>query len=68
MVAILAALLILTPPSDVIDRIMAVVGTQPITLSEVAAATQFELLPVPPGTADQTGYVRPARRSIVDAD
>ena len=56
---LLAALLALLPPAgvDVIDRIMAVAGTQPITLSEVAAAKQFELVPVPPGTSDPTGYV-----------
>lgn len=57
MVAVLATLLILNPIGDVIDRIMAVVGTQPITLSEVAAATQFELVAVPAGTKDPTGYV-----------
>jgi hypothetical protein len=56
---LLAALLVLFPPvpGDVIDRIMAVAGTQPITLSEVAAATQLELVPVPAGTKDATGFV-----------
>jgi hypothetical protein len=57
MIVLLAALLILNPSTDVIDRIMAVAGTQPITLSEVAAALQFELVPVPAGTKDPTGYV-----------
>src|SRR5205085_5366795 len=38
--------------SDVIDRIMAVVGGQPIILSDVIAARQFGLIEVPPGTAD----------------
>lgn len=54
-----ATLLALLPSAhvDVIDRIMAVAGTQPITLSEVAAAKQFELVAVPPGTSDPTGYV-----------
>jgi hypothetical protein len=56
MAALLLALLVLAPAADVIDRIMAVVGTQPITLSETAAAQQFELVPVPPGTKDPTGY------------
>jgi hypothetical protein len=56
MVAALVALLILNPGADVIDRIMAVVGTQPITLSEVAAAIQFDLVTVPPATKDPTGY------------
>jgi hypothetical protein len=56
MVAALVALLMLDPGADVIDRIMAVVGTQPITLSEVAAAIQLDLVAVPPGTKDQTGY------------
>ncbi|HEY2431192.1 MAG TPA: hypothetical protein VGI12_00865 [Vicinamibacterales bacterium] len=57
MVAILVALLLAPPAAaDVIDRIMAVVGAQPITLSEVAAARQFQLVDVPPGTADPRGY------------
>jgi len=38
--------------ADVIDRIMAVVSGQPITLSDVTAARQFGLVPVPPGTQD----------------
>jgi hypothetical protein len=54
---LLASLLVLLPSADVIDRIMAVAGTQPITLSEVAAAIQLELVPVPAGTKDPTGYV-----------
>ena len=57
MVVLLAALLMQNPSAQVIDRIMAVAGTQPITLSEVAAAIQFELVPVPSGTKDPTGYV-----------
>ena len=56
MTAVLTILLLLAPAGDVIDRILAVVGTQPLTLSEVAAAIQFELVAVPPGTKDQTGY------------
>jgi len=42
--------------SDVIDRIMAVVSGQPITLSDVTAARQFGLVPVPSGTADPIAY------------
>ena len=57
MVAALVTLLLLHPAADVIDRIMAVVGTQPITLSEVAAAVEFRLVPVPAGTKDPTAYV-----------
>jgi len=57
MAVLLAALLTLNPSLDVIDRIMAVVGTQPITLSDVAAALQFGLVPLPAGTKDPTGYV-----------
>jgi hypothetical protein len=57
MMAVLLALIGLAPAGDVIDRIMAVVGTQPITLSEVAAATEFQLVEVPAGAGDRTGYV-----------
>jgi hypothetical protein len=57
MFALLLATLLVAPALDVIDRIMAVVNQQPITLSEVVAATQFQLVPVPAGTADRTGYV-----------
>jgi|1185.fasta_scaffold64181_2 hypothetical protein len=53
----LAAVLMLTMPADVIDRVMAVVGAQPITLSDVAGVVQFDLIPVPPGTADAHAYV-----------
>ena len=42
--------------ADVIDRIMAVVGGRPITLSDVSAARQFGLVQVPPGTADPIAY------------
>ena len=42
--------------ADVIDRIMAVVGGQPITLSDVDAAIQFQLVAVPPGTPDPVSY------------
>jgi hypothetical protein len=60
MPAILVLLLLAPVPArtaDVVDRIMAVVGAQPITLSDVAAAQQFQLVEVPPGTGDARGYV-----------
>lgn len=38
--------------ADVIDRIMAVVSGQPITLSDVTAARQFGLVQAPTGTPD----------------
>jgi len=59
MLTILLALLLAPSPfaTDVIDRIMAVIGSQPITLSDVAAAHHFGLVDVPAGTADPNGYV-----------
>jgi hypothetical protein len=57
MMAVLLAWLALGPAADVIDRIMAVIGGQPITLSEVSGAIQFQLIDVPPGTPDATAYV-----------
>jgi hypothetical protein len=51
----------------VIDRILAVVSTQPIMLTDVSAAIEFHLLDVPPGTADPTAYVldRMIRRTLI---
>jgi hypothetical protein len=57
MVAILLALLVQQPAFAIIDRIMAVVGTDPIMLSDVTAATEFHQIDVPAGTADPTAYV-----------
>lgn len=57
MTVLLLALLALLPSAEIIDRIMAVAGAQPITLSEVVAARQFQLVEVPAGTKDATGYV-----------
>ena len=51
MTAVLLAWLFVTAPPDVIDRIMAVVGTEPITLSDVSGARQFRLVDVPPAAA-----------------
>ena len=42
--------------ADVIDRIMAVVSGQPITLSDVNAALQFHLVEPPPGTPDPLAF------------
>ena len=54
---VLAALLLAVPArADVIDRIMAVVGGQPITLSEVHAALQFGLVEPPAGTRDPLAF------------
>jgi hypothetical protein len=55
MAVTLLFLLALLPGGEVIDRIMAVVGQQPITLSEVTAASQFQIVEVPPGAADPAG-------------
>jgi len=43
-------------PAEVIDRIMAVVGGQPVTLSDVNAALQFHLVDPPPGAPDRLAY------------
>ena len=56
MTLLLVALLALAP-AEVIDRILAVVNGQPVTLSDVAAARQFHFVDVPPGTPDPTAYV-----------
>lgn len=55
------------PAPVVIDRIMAVVSTQPIMLSDVTAAIEFHLVDVPSGTADPTAYVlgRLIRRRLI---
>jgi hypothetical protein len=70
MIAVLLAALVLNPGLEVIDRIMAVVGQQPITLSDVTGAVQFQLVQVPAGTPDATGYVldRLIERSLMLAD
>ena len=58
MILVVILLLVCAGPAhpDVIDRIMAVVSGQPITLSDVNAALLFRLVDVSPGTADPTGY------------
>lgn len=54
----------------VIDRIMAVVSGQPITLSDVTAARQFALVQVPPGTHDPVAYTldRLIERTLILAE
>lgn len=42
--------------AEVIDRIVAVVGGQPVTLSDVNAALQFRLVEPPPGTRDPLAF------------
>ncbi len=41
---------------EVIDRILAVVGGQPVTLSDVTAARRFGLIEPPQGTADAVAH------------
>lgn len=45
-----------TARAELIDRIMAVVGGQPVTLSDVNAALQFRLVEPPAGTRDPRAY------------
>jgi hypothetical protein len=56
--------------ADVIDRIMAVVTGQLVTLSDVTAARQFALIPVPPGTPDPIAYTidRLIERTLILAE
>lgn len=42
--------------AEIIDRILAVVGGQPVTLSDVTAARQFKLIEAPAGTVDPVAY------------
>jgi hypothetical protein len=54
----------------VIDRIMAVVGGQPITLSDATAARQFQLVDVPAGTSDPMALIvdRLIERTLILAE
>jgi hypothetical protein len=56
--------------ADVIDRIMAVIEGQTITLSDVHAAIQFHEVESPPGTADPIGYTlnRLIERTLILAE
>ncbi len=69
-IALLLVLCVGVAHADVIDRIMAVVGLQPITLSDVTAALQFHLVEVPPGTPDPVAYTveRLIERTLVLAE
>jgi len=57
MFTVLLALALQQSNATIIDRIMAVVGTDPIVLSDVTAAKEFHLVEAPAGTADPTAYV-----------
>jgi hypothetical protein len=54
LLVVTAIALIFSAPSraEIIDRILAVVGGDPILLSDALAAQRFGLVEVPPGTAD----------------
>ena len=58
------------PSPVVIDRIMAVVASQPIMQSDVTAAQTFHLVDIPAGTADPTLYVlrQLIRRTLILAE
>ena len=53
---VLVLLFAVSMRADVIDRIMAVVGGQPITLSDVNAALHFHLVEPPAGTRDALAF------------
>jgi len=54
--SILIGVLAAVPSAEVIDRIMAVVSGQPITLSEVNAVLLFRFVEPPQGTRDPLAY------------
>jgi hypothetical protein len=56
--------------AEIIDRIVAVVGGQPITLSDVTAALQFHLVEPPPGTPDPVAHAvdRLIERTLILAE
>jgi hypothetical protein len=56
-----------TARAELIDRIMAVVGGQPITLSDVSATLQFRLVQPPAGTRDPLMFAldRAIERSLM---
>jgi len=70
MLFLLAAIALQQPTPVVIDRIMAIVSSQPIMQSDVTAAQQFHLVDVPAGTADPTQYVlrQLIRRALILAE
>ena len=65
---VVIALALATPArAELIDRIMAVVGGQPITLSDVSATLQFRLVQPPAGTRDPLAFAldRAIERSLM---
>lgn len=56
MVTLVLALSASAAAPEVIDRIMAVVAGQPVTLSDVNAALLFQLTPAPAGTRDPLAF------------
>ena len=56
--------------AEIIDRIMAVVGGQPITLSDVNAVLLFRLVDPPAGTRDPLAYAleRAIERTLILAE
>lgn len=68
--ALLLVLAASASQADVIDRIMAVVTGQPITLSDVTAARQFGLVEAPAGTRDTVAYTldRLIERTLILAE
>jgi hypothetical protein len=56
--------------AEIIDRIVAVVGGQPITLSDVTAALQFHNVEPPSGTPDPVAYTvdRLIERTLILAE
>jgi hypothetical protein len=70
LLALVLAVCVRGAHAEVIDRIMAVVSGQPITLSDVTAALQFRLVEAPPGTPDARAYAvdRLIERTLVLAE
>ncbi len=69
-IALLVVLCVAVVRAEVIDRIMAVVSGQPITLSDVTAAQQFPLVDVPTGTPDPIAFIvdRLIERTLILAE
>jgi hypothetical protein len=56
-------------PGEVIDRLVAVVGSQTITLSDVRGAAELGLLDLPPGETSEAALVRAAvERALVQLE
>ena len=58
------------PRAEIIDRVMAVVGGQPITLSDVHAVLLFRFVDPPAGTRDPLAYAldRSIERTLMLAE